>query len=289
MDRPVMFRAGRAGAAAVTPRASAAASGPAVYLADVSEFQPDLADAAYLAWSKAVIIRAAYGAQHDDGAWYGGARRDALHAGGVKFLGIYIYVAAAQDPAAQAEALIHLVGPLRKGEKIILDIEEGTGDLRTTRDIMSRIIVGALGDTPWTYSGLYFATAHNLAPVEWLADYTATEPAEPHTPLWQFTDSYQVPGVGTCDCSVFHGTISQLAALAWQGTQAVNPVLRQGMTGAYVKTLQGRLNAFGYGPLTADGIFGPLTKRALERFQSGRGLTPDGICGPLTWAKLGDS
>jgi hypothetical protein len=35
--------------------------------------------------------------------------------------------------------------------------------------------------------------------------------------LWQFTDAFKVPGVGTADCSVFHGSIDDLAALAYQG------------------------------------------------------------------------
>src|SRR5262249_28973664 len=49
------------GPAALAAEAVAAASAK-TYLADVSEFQPQINDAKYLAWSKAIIIRAAYGA-----------------------------------------------------------------------------------------------------------------------------------------------------------------------------------------------------------------------------------
>lgn len=208
-----VFRAGRV----PVPQSGRLAmpTGPAVLLADVSEFQPQIADPLYLAWSKAIIIRAAYGDQHDDRAWYGGARRDALHAVGVRFLGIYQYIVASQDPVAQAHALIRLVGKLRPGEKIIGDWEEGSGNQRARRDAWNIAIHAGLGDAPWSYSGLNFASSAGLAPVDWVAAYQSAEPSVAHK-LWQFTDVFAVPGVGTADCSLFHGTIDQLAALAYQ-------------------------------------------------------------------------
>ena len=36
-----------------------------------------------------------------------------------------------------------------------------------------------------------------------------------------------------------------------------------------------------------DGVFGPVTKNAVEEFQAERALGVDGIVGPLTWAALG--
>jgi len=36
-----------------------------------------------------------------------------------------------------------------------------------------------------------------------------------------------------------------------------------------------------------DGVFGPVTKNAVEEFQSSSGLSVDGIVGPLTWGALG--
>jgi len=60
-----------------------------------------------------------------------------------------------------------------------------------------------------------------------------------------------------------------------------NATLRQGARGAAVVDLQQRL-----GGLTADGVFGPLTRGAVVSFQSGRGLVPDGVVGPLTWGAL---
>lgn len=190
-----------------------------VFLADVSEFQPDVVDAAYLAWSKAVIIRACYGDAHDDKAWYGGQRRALLHSGGARFLGIYAYLVGSQSGSAQAQAFHRLVGAIRPGEVFIADFEEGSKSVLTAwYNEMLSLYGSSIKPYLWTYTGLNFGQSRGVLPVEWLADYTGTEPASPHK-LWQFTDSYSVPGVGKCDASVFRGSIDQLAALAYQASK----------------------------------------------------------------------
>jgi murein L,D-transpeptidase YcbB/YkuD len=67
-------------------------------------------------------------------------------------------------------------------------------------------------------------------------------------------------------------------ALTW-------PLVQEPSTGENVKTVQYLVTAQGH-PVTADGIFGPLTKDAVEAFQSSRGLGVDGIVGPQTWPEL---
>lgn len=225
MTSGIPFRAGRQPGeqrelAAAHPDLS---TGAAVLMADISEFEPSISDAAYLAWSKAIIIRAAYGANHDDHAWYGGARRADLLAGGARFLGIYQYITAFEDVTAQARVFCGMLGTLNKGEYLIADIEEGSGSQQARWQTWANVVNGELGFAPGDYSGYYFAQTAGLAPVDWVAAYQSTEPSVPHL-AWQFTDAYNVPGVGSADCSIFHGTIDQLSAYAFLGQPQPTPV-----------------------------------------------------------------
>lgn len=61
--------------------------------------------------------------------------------------------------------------------------------------------------------------------------------------------------------------------------------LRIGSRGLDVKMLQQKLNKKGF-ILTVDGVFGKMTKLAVEKFQQTNGLVPDGIVGKLTNAVL---
>ena len=65
-------------------------------------------------------------------------------------------------------------------------------------------------------------------------------------------------------------------------------ILKRGMKGADVKTLQAALIAYGFscGAAGADGDFGGGTETALKKFQTKYGLGADGIAGKGTWGKL---
>ena len=65
-------------------------------------------------------------------------------------------------------------------------------------------------------------------------------------------------------------------------------MLRRGMKGADVKTLQAALITYGFscGTAGADGDFGSATYAALRKFQNKYGLVADGIAGNATWSKL---
>ena len=62
-------------------------------------------------------------------------------------------------------------------------------------------------------------------------------------------------------------------------------VLREGDWGSTVELLQWGLTRAGE-PVDTDGILGPLTTKAVKRWQARGSLQPDGAAGPLTWASL---
>ena len=66
-------------------------------------------------------------------------------------------------------------------------------------------------------------------------------------------------------------------------------VYRQGSTGDAVRTIQTKLKNWGYFSGTIDGIYGPKTEEAVKYFQRKNGLTADGVVGPATLRALGMS
>jgi resuscitation-promoting factor RpfB len=58
-------------------------------------------------------------------------------------------------------------------------------------------------------------------------------------------------------------------------------VVKRGDRGAAVTSIQRELG------VPSDGVFGPMTERAVKRFQRRHDLVPDGIVGPLTRGALG--
>ncbi len=96
--------------------------------------------------------------------------------------------------------------------------------------------------------------------------------------------------------NVFNGVkrLAELTAenLTFEEVEPIYPsLLKEGMTGDYIKTLQYYLNIVSYfypqiPMLAVDGIFGPKTKAAVIAFQEMFGLSPDGIVGRDTWKAL---
>ena len=72
-----------------------------------------------------------------------------------------------------------------------------------------------------------------------------------------------------------------------QQAQAVT--YRQGATGEQVRVIQTKLKNWGYYDGAVDGVFGSRTAEAVRYFQRKNGLTADGIVGPATLKALGMS
>jgi soluble lytic murein transglycosylase-like protein len=86
-------------------------------------------------------------------------------------------------------------------------------------------------------------------------------------------------GLGVLLASLTLATGGALAAGGSGGTSAGSHAVRA--AGSTVVQLQRALG------LTADGIYGPQTRRAVRRYQRAHGLTVDGIAGPATLGALG--
>jgi peptidoglycan hydrolase-like protein with peptidoglycan-binding domain len=65
------------------------------------------------------------------------------------------------------------------------------------------------------------------------------------------------------------------------------PTISEGATGPTVRWAQYLLVRRTLTDTQIDSVFGPVTKAAVEKFQSYSHLTVDGIVGPITWAALG--
>lgn len=211
-------------------------------LPDVSEFQtgPSAPDWAGIKRQNggAGIIRVGYGASHLDHMF--AANYTAMKKAAFPFTGLYQYLVAGQDPAAQARAFCAWIGPpavVYPGTVFILDLEEGAGNQAARADAWLTVVdrFYGLDKLPlpmrsWLYSGASFAVSQGLAPIfasprrTWVAAYSAAEPKLGHT-LWQSTDG-QVgahitawAGCGRVDTSVYHGPLAQLAAMGYQGAE----------------------------------------------------------------------
>ncbi len=67
----------------------------------------------------------------------------------------------------------------------------------------------------------------------------------------------------------------------------IPPTISEGATGPTVKWAQYLLVRRTLSYSQIDGIFGPVTKAAVEQFQSDSNLAVDGVVGPATWTALG--
>jgi len=83
-------------------------------------------------------------------------------------------------------------------------------------------------------------------------------------------------------CAAAVPALADPGAAASGGASATTEiVVKRGDRGSAVRSIQRQLG------IPVDGDFGPMTERAVKRFQARHDLVPDGIVGPLTRGALG--
>ena len=102
-------------------------------------------------------------------------------------------------------------------------------------------------------------------------------------------------GAGTAPNSAFSRTTTTptttAATTAPPARQVPAPstTLQSGDTGTQVAVVQRALASLGFSSGRVDGQYGPATRNAMARFQRSAGLTADGILGPATLRALANA
>lgn len=95
-----------------------------------------------------------------------------------------------------------------------------------------------------------------------------------------WSDTWGRKGIGYF-AENYAGRVEELGTVIDLSKAVFTQNMSIGSKGGQVTLLQSKL-----GVVLLDGVFGPITKNAVEKFQSAHGLVADGICGPLTISKL---
>lgn len=120
-----------------------------------------------------------------------------------------------------------------------------------------------------TYDDVGIGTVTRDGMIWITVDFRDVEHAEPATRAATQTRTTTRATTWTPATSVTSATPARPGSLVMFGT-----------SGTTVRVVQRRLH------VPADGIFGPVTRHAVEGFQRRHGLAADGVVGPRTWAAL---
>lgn len=100
--------------------------------------------------------------------------------------------------------------------------------------------------------------------------------ARTHEALVAFQDSYGLNTTGECD----DRTWSSLIEASWVLGERLLFLRTPNLRGDDIASLQTLINRLGFNCGRVDGIFGPITERAISDFQTNVGLDVNGICTP---------
>ncbi|MCA9580173.1 MAG: hypothetical protein KC416_00175 [Myxococcales bacterium] len=232
--------------AAIHEELTVCANGPTLNGIDVSHWQGKINwDAVKGDGISFAIIRASHGTgtidKEFDRNWAEAKRV------GIK-RGVYQYFEPGQDPVAQANLMLDMMGPFEPGDlPPVIDVET-TGGLGAAAVVASitkwiQTVEAATGVKPMIYSGLYFwkdnvgnSTAFKDYPF-WIAQYGRQCPDLPSAwsdwVFFQTSDSGKVAGIsGDVDTNLFNGDMTALEAFAGGMTQCGDGVCNGGENGA---------------------------------------------------------
>jgi Glycosyl hydrolases family 25 len=204
------------------------------FIADCSEWQNDVIETEVAANGFGLIVRTNYGTRPDKMVAKG--RVAAARAAGLPSLGFYIFLLAEESITLQVAAMVSILGPtLAANEWVMVDWEHDPGN-GTQPSVQQRDQALELLEAMYLRPTVLYVQASTLrtspstAPTI-VASYQTKEPSEPHV-AWQFTngvyisDPYppkNVPGIGYCDLSVYHGTAAQFNAAIGLPTASPTP------------------------------------------------------------------
>lgn len=203
------------------------------------------------------------------------------------------------DPGDQA---LNFLAAAKPGvdTMVALDLEPNRGKTMSIAQavIFLDVVAQKLGRPAVLYAGFYmldgkmaddqarYLSQHRL----WLAAYNnAPKTPKPWTEpwLWQFSGDgrnahgIRVPGVSLgVDMNSFGGSLDELEQ-SWAAPAAAAPSSRTDARGQ-IPRLQAMLATSGFSPGGIDGVVGPRTVKAVQRWGGMSGRDVDGIVGPKT-------
>jgi peptidoglycan hydrolase-like protein with peptidoglycan-binding domain len=111
---------------------------------------------------------------------------------------------------------------------------------------------------------------------------------ETYAVSWQYSSKGRVNGIsGNVDMNISFKNLVELMKCESSYINPERPILKLGSKGIFVTCLQMGLKGADLYHGKVDGVFGPVTKKALIEWQELVNVTKDGVCGPVTWKSFG--
>lgn len=212
----------------------------------------------------------------------------------------YVYAKTVAEAKKEAEAIVRACTGRKLSYGIWLDMEDSSirflGKNKLTEIInteayilrMAGLPVGIYCNKDWYFNVLDWPRLRAKYPF-WIAryplndkgvyDFKSTLSPREYANCWQYSSKGKVDGIqGDVDLDVAFTDIPNLFI--------AHPTLKRSSVGLQVTNLQVNLNRVINAQLEPDGVFGPITKQMLQRWQGVTGLETDGIYGPKSAERM---